>query len=85
MFKQAKQMFSNARNSFKSGYAKIAGAGTAMVVSSAALAGGGSTPGAAIAGELAGGGADMGLVFAAIAVLLGLLLLWSLTKRAAKA
>lgn len=43
-----------------------------------------TTPGAAIAGEMSGGKADMGLVIAACAVLLGVLLVWAYTRRSAK-
>lgn len=82
MFK-FKEGFKAASNAFKSGYGKIAAGSTAMVASGMALAGG-STPGSAIAGELSGGAADMGLIFAAVAILIGLLLLWAYTKRAAK-
>lgn len=67
----------------KSGYAKVAGAGTSLMVAGAAMAQD-STPGAAIAGEMSGGKADMGLVIAACAILIGVLLVWAYTKRAAK-
>lgn len=65
--------------------AKI-GTGVATVMASgAAMASGGSgSPGAAIAGELAGGKAEIALVVAACSVLIGLLLLWAYTRRAAK-
>lgn len=63
--------------------AKI-GAGTAtLLASGAALASGGSgSPGAAIAGELSGGKADVMLVVAAAAVILGAIILWGYVKKA---
>lgn len=60
---------------------KIAAGGTALLASGAAMASAGS-PGAAIAGELAGGKADVMLVIAAAAVILGALILWGYVKRA---
>lgn len=75
---------SKIRSATRSNAGRFAAATTAMVAPFAAFAGGGSTPGAVIAGELAGGGADMGLIFAACAVLIGLLLLWAYSKRAAR-
>lgn len=83
MRKSFKQYTVEARRSFGRNVAKFGTAATAMVASGAALAGG-SSPGAAIAGELAGGSADMGLVYAACAVLIGGLLLWFYVRRAAK-
>lgn len=41
-----------------------------------------STPGAIMAGELSGGKADVGLVIAATAVILGFILVWKLVRRA---
>lgn len=72
-------------NIARGAYAKAAGVGTGlMVAAGSALAGGGGTsPGAAIAGEVSGGSAEMGLVFAGIAVLIGLLVVWAFTRRAA--
>ncbi|WP_164283926.1 hypothetical protein [Stenotrophomonas maltophilia] len=61
------------------------GAGTgALVASSAALASGSTSPGAAIAAEVSKGNADMAIVIGAIALLLGILVVWAFTKRAAK-
>lgn len=40
-----------------------------------------ATPGAAIAGELSGGSAQMMLIIGAVAVLLGILILWAYVKR----
>lgn len=69
----------------KSVPAKVSAGVSTLGVSMVALAGGGGgSPGAAISGALEGGDADMNLVFGAIAALLGLLLLWSLLRRAAK-
>lgn len=53
----------------------------ALVASSAFAS---STPGSAIAAGLADGESEMGLVFAAVAVLIGLLLVWSYIKRSAR-
>ena len=75
----------NARNAVSSMSAKAGALGTALVASAgSAMASGGSSPGAAIAAELGDGPAEMGLVFAGIAVLLGLLVVWLYTRRAAK-
>lgn len=60
---------------------KVAAGATALLASGAALA---QDQGAAIAGELAGGKAEMGLVFAAVAVLIGALLVWAYIKRSAR-
>ena len=75
---------SKLRQSLRSNAGRLAAVTTAMTVAPFAFAGGGGTPGAAISGQLAGGAADMGLIFAAVAILIGLLLLWAYTKRAAK-
>lgn len=56
-------------------------AGTASFVASAAALAQDSSPGAAIAGELSGGKADVMLVIAAAAVILGALILWGYVKR----
>ena len=62
---------------------KIAAGGTALAASGAAFASGGSgSPGAAIAGELSGGKADVMLVVAAAAVILGAIILWGYVKKA---
>jgi len=59
------------------------GAG-ALVASGAALASGSTSPGAAIAAEVSKGNADMAIVIGSIALLLGILVVWAFTKRAAK-
>ncbi|ALA86617.1 membrane protein [Stenotrophomonas maltophilia] len=78
--------FMNAARRFgASTVAKIGAGTTALVASGAALASGGaSSPGAAIAGEMAGGKADIGVVIGACAVLIGLILVWAYTRKAAK-
>ena len=60
--------------------------GTALTLAgwSAMGPGGGTSPGAAIAGGLDNGPTEMGLVFVAVAVLIGLLLVWTYIKRSAK-
>lgn len=78
------KFMNTARRFGSSTFAKIGAGTTALVASGAALASGSSSPGAAIAGELAGGKADMGVVIAACAVLIGVLLVWAYTRRAAK-
>ncbi|MCF5092030.1 hypothetical protein D3C81_472670 [compost metagenome] len=65
--------------------AKIGTGIAGLTTSALVFASGGSTsPGAAIAGELAGGKAELGVVIAACAVLIGLILLWAYTRKAAK-
>lgn len=77
--------FMNAARRFGASAAAKIGAGTtALVASGAALASGSSSPGAAIAGEMAGGKADIGVVIGACAVLIGLILVWAYTRKAAK-
>ncbi len=71
------------RNVARTTSAKIGTGIAAVMASGAALASSGS-PGAAVAGELSAGKAEMGLIFAAVAVLIGLLVVWAYTKRAAK-
>lgn len=63
---------------------KVGTAATGLMASGMALASGSGSPGAAIAGEVAGGKGDMGLVIAACAILVGILVVWAYTKRAAK-
>ncbi|WP_448133686.1 hypothetical protein [Stenotrophomonas rhizophila] len=63
--------------------AKVGTAAAGLMASGMALASGASSPGAAIAGEVSGGKADMGLVIGAIAILIGIIVVWSFTKRAA--
>lgn len=66
----------------KSTAAKV-GTGLSVVAASGmAAAQSGSSPGAAIAGELAGGKADVMLVVAAAAIILGALIVWGYVKRA---
>lgn len=60
-------------------------AGTSMaLVGGSALASGGTSPGSAIANALSDAPTELGLVFAAVAVALGLILVFSLVKRAAR-
>jgi len=61
---------------------KIAAGATGLMASGMALAQ--DSSGAAIAGELADGKSQMGLVFAAVAVLIGALLVWSYIRRSAR-
>lgn len=75
----------NALRSFgRSTVGKVSAGSAALMASGAALASGGASPGAAIAGELSGGKADMALIIGAVAVFIGFLLVWAYTKRAAK-
>lgn len=70
-------------NGAKSVGAKVSTGAAALVASGAAFAGGGGgSPGSAIAGELSGGKADVMLVIASAAVIIGVLILWSYVKRA---
>ncbi|MBH1388185.1 MULTISPECIES: hypothetical protein [Stenotrophomonas] len=63
--------------------AKFSAGIATLMASGAALASGGSgSPGAAIAGELSGGKADVMLVVAAAAVILGAIILWGYVKKA---
>lgn len=63
--------------------AKVSAGIATLMASGAALASGGSgSPGAAIAGELSGGKADVMLVVAAAAVILGAIILWGYVKKA---
>ncbi|MBH1447460.1 hypothetical protein I5U30_05100 [Stenotrophomonas maltophilia] len=64
--------------------AKVSAGVATLMASGAALASGGSSPGAAIATAISGGDADMKLIIGACAVLLGILVVWAYTKRAAK-
>ena len=59
---------------------KASAGAAALVASGSAMAT--SSPGSAIAGELAGGQTYVMLVVAAVAVILGLLILWAYVKRA---
>ncbi len=60
---------------------KVAAGASALMASGVAFASGAS-PGAAIAGELSGGKADVMLVVAAAAVILGAIILWGYVKKA---
>ncbi|HFF6218581.1 TPA: hypothetical protein ACGCHS_004185 [Stenotrophomonas maltophilia] len=76
---------SNVLDFTRSTAGKVTTGATAMIASGAAFASGGTgSPGAAIAGELSGGKAELGVVIAACAVLIGLILLWAYTRKAAK-
>lgn len=66
----------------KSVGAKVAGGAGALVASAGAMAQAASSPGAAISGELAAGKTEVMLVIAAVAVILGVLILWAYIKRA---
>lgn len=79
-----KNMINTARRIGATTSAKIGTGVATLMASGAALASGSGSPGSAIAGELSGGKAEIGLVVAACAVLIGLILLWSYTRRAAK-
>ena len=78
-----KKVLNAARRFASNAGGKIATGGTALMASGAAFASGGSgSPGAAIAGELSGGKADVMLVVAAAAVILGAIILWGYVKKA---
>lgn len=61
---------------------KVSAGASALMASGAAFASGAGSPGAAIAGELDGGKAEVNLVIAAVAVILGVIILWGYIKRA---
>ena len=82
MFQKSKSAAFRAARWTRSNVGKI-GTG-AVMLAAAPLSFAASTPGAAIASELSGGEADMGLVFAACAVLIGVLLVWAYVRRSAK-
>lgn len=71
------------RPAFQRGFSTVKMATAAAVGSVAALLSplAFATPGAAIAGELAGGSSQMMLIISAVAVLLGILILWAYVKR----
>lgn len=79
--KKLKVLAGKAGNVVKGAAGKAAAAGSALVASGAAFATS-STPGSAIAGELSSGKSEVMLVVAAVAVIIGVLLLWSYIKRA---
>lgn len=70
-----------ASNAVRSTGGKLAAGGTALIASGASFAQA-TSPGAAIAAELSGGKAEVMLVVAAAAVIIGLLVLWAYVKRA---
>lgn len=61
---------------------KISAGASALMASGAAFASGSGSPGSAIAGELASGKSEVNLVIAAVAVILGVIILWGYIKRA---
>ncbi len=61
---------------------KVSAGASTLMASGAAFASGGDSPGAAIAGELASGKSEVNLVIAAVAVILGVIILWGYIKRA---
>lgn len=78
-----KSKFNTAARWASSTTGKIGTGVATLMASGAALASGGSgSPGAAIAGELSGGKADVMLVVAAAAVILGAIILWGYVKKA---
>lgn len=70
------------RNLVTSTRAKASAAGTALMVGAGSAMASATGPGDAIAGQLADGPSQLGIVFAAVAVLIGLLILWAYMKRA---
>lgn len=73
--------FHRAKTTARNLVGKASAAGTALMASGAAFAGG-SSPGSAIAGELSGGKADVMLVVGAAAIILGALIVWGYVKKA---
>jgi len=72
----------NVARRFGSRWAKLTAGASSLVASGAALASGGGSPGASIAGELAGGKADVMLIIGAVAIILGALIVWGYVKKA---
>lgn len=70
-----------ARDAAKSTAAKV-GTGLASLGAAGLAAAQSTSPGAAIAGELASGKSDQMLIIAAVAIMLGVLVVWSYVKRA---
>lgn len=70
------------RNTVSATAGKVVAGGSALLASGAAFASGGGSPGSAIAGELSTGKADVMLVVAACAVILGAIILWRYVKKA---
>lgn len=81
MFKKYKGQLVSVASDAKSKFAAGVAGASALLASGASFAAA-TTPGAAIAGELAGGDSDLMLIIGAVAVLLGILILWAYTKRA---
>lgn len=71
-------------NRFNTVKTRVATAAGAMVALPGLVMAQATSPGAIMAGELSGGKADVGLIIAAVAVILGFILVWSLVKRASK-
>ena len=82
-FRQRAAGFASAAMSKGLALCSMVAAGIATLFYSG-LAAASTTPGGAIAADLSGGEADMGLVFAAVAVLIGVLLVWSYVRRSAR-
>lgn len=76
-----RNLATSAKNRARAAWGKTAAAGGAMMASGAAFAQDGV--GSVIAGELASAKAEMLLVIGAIAICLGVLIVWSLTRKAA--
>jgi len=77
------QFAARARDTVKGWGAKVGTGAAALMASGAALAsGGGTSPGSAIAAELSTGKNDVLLVVGAVAIILGVLVLWRYIKRA---
>lgn len=75
-------MRSNVMKFVRSTRAKAAVAGTALTAAAGSALAATGSPGAAIAGELSSGKADVLLVIGAVAVILGVIVLWRYIKRA---
>lgn len=71
----------NVVTKFRGAAAKVGAGATGALVSGLAMAQT-SSPGAAIAGELSGGKSEVMLVVSAVAIIVGLLVLWTYIKRA---
>lgn len=62
--------------------ARAAATGTALMVAAGSAMAAGTGPGDAMAGEIATGRAQQMVVISAVAICLGVLIVWSLVKRA---
>lgn len=71
------------RNAISGTATKVGTGLTALAVSGQVFAGGGGTPGSAVVAELSGGKADMLLIIGAIAIFIGVLVVWAYTRKAA--